>query len=267
MSGLRRRLAPILGTLLQLSDWRSRRLILASKLRRRSPSRSSTDAGAEVRVRGIGIVTIRPRTTDESLIYGHLRLGQHRPLEPVAGWDLRQICELGTNIGLGLADLGTRYPQARLLGVEADPDNAALARVNLARFGGRCTLVEAAVWETSGNLELAGDRPGLMEVGRSTRGDAEKAHTVRAITISELLEAQMPEGTVDYMHFDIVGAEPHVLTKQSAWAKRVRSLKIQLYDDRGFRPADCVDLLRALGFEAHADHGPYGDLVFGVRRA
>jgi len=216
-------------------------------------------------VRGIGTVSVRPRTTDESLIYGHLRLGQHRPLEPVAGWDLRQVCELGTNVGLGLADLGIRYPHARLLGVEADFDNASLARANLARFGDRCEVVEAAVWKASGSLKLTGDRPGLKEVDSSLDGEAGTGRAVRAVTMSELLEAHMPEGAIDYMHFDIVGAEQHVLDRNSTWMERVRSLKIQLYEDRGFKPKECVELLRALGFEAHASRGPYGDMAFGLR--
>ena len=42
-----------------------------------------------------------------------------------------------------------------MLGVEADRDNAALARRNLARFGSRCSLREAAVWHRDETLTFA----------------------------------------------------------------------------------------------------------------
>ncbi len=177
---------------------------------------------------------------------------------------MRQIVELGTNIGIGLGDLAVRYPQAQLLGVEANPDNARLARRNLARFGERCELVEVAVWSAPGRIDLAGDLPGLLRAGT---GEGAISLSVDAITVEELLVAHMPEGPIDYLHLDIVGAEPEVLRADSAWAQRVQALTMQLYDDRGFTAEECLALLRSLGFEARTGEHSHGPYATGVRPA
>ena len=58
--------------------------------------------------------------------------------------------------GAGTGDaVASRYPQGRLLGVEADHDNALLARRNLAHLSNRCILEEAAVWYCDETLTLA----------------------------------------------------------------------------------------------------------------
>jgi FkbM family methyltransferase len=264
MGRLRTRLATIAGVLGQVVGLRGKLRVLAAKLRPADPDRVGVEAAIEVELRGLGPVLIRPRTTDESLIYGHLAMGQHRPPAAAAGRPMQQICELGTNIGIGLGDLAVRYPQARLLGVEADPDNAVLARRNLARFGERCELVEAAVWSAPGRLELSGDLPGLLAPGA---GGGRVERSVEAITVAELLERHMPEGPIDYMHLDVVGSEPELLDASSEWAARVRSLKIQLYDDRGFETEECLAILRALGFEASTETAAHGRFATGVRPA
>lgn len=264
MSRLGRRLATIGGVLRQVEGLRGKLAILAAKMRPAGEDRLGTETAIELPLRGLGLVWIRPRTTDETLIYGHLAEGQHRPPAAAAGWDMRQIVELGTNIGIGLGDLAVRYSGARLLGVEADPDNAVLARRNLARFGDRCELVEVAVWSAPGRIDLAGDLPGLMRA--SIAGD-EVEHSVEAVTVPELLAAHIPVDPIDYMHLDIVGAEPEVLRADSEWASRVRSLKVQLYDDRGFAAEDCLAVLRALGFEAATETGAHGPFATGVRPA
>ena len=78
------------------------------------------------------------------------------------------MVELGSNIGVGLALLAERYPESRVLGVEADPANAALARRNLAPWADRARLVEAAVWE--GEEEPVMERRGAQETGFTIRG-------------------------------------------------------------------------------------------------
>ena len=97
----------------------------------------AANAAVPVQVRELGgdVVWLRPRSTDrlalEFVDYGH-----HLP--PTAlNRPVRHIAVFGANIGLLTADLADRYPQARLLGVEPDHDNALLARRNLIRLGGR----------------------------------------------------------------------------------------------------------------------------------
>ena len=75
----------------------------------------------------------------------------------------------------------------------------------------------------------------------------------------------MPDHPIDYLHLDMVGAESGILGPDSEWTRRVRSLKIQLYRDRGFAPDECLELLGGLGFDARLYPGHYGTYAFGAR--
>ncbi len=95
----------------------------------------------------------------------------------------RQICELGSNIGTGLAGLAVRYPHATVVGVEPDPDNATIARANVAAFGGRVTLVEAAIWDRPQPLAVEGALPS----GYTVRAAREDERSVAGVTLDSLL--------------------------------------------------------------------------------
>jgi hypothetical protein len=50
-----------------------------------------------------------------------------------------------------MADFVVRYPHARVIGVELDDVNAALARRNVEPWADRCHVVNAAVWSVDGD--------------------------------------------------------------------------------------------------------------------
>ena len=254
-------------TLRLLDDWRSRLSLLRGKVAEklsRGDGRDAEEIPVTVAVPEPHVIWLRPAAADASLIEGYLSSGQHLPEGAIASEELEQICEFGTNIGIGLADLALRYPGARLLGVEPDAANAGLARRNLEPFADRCTIVEGAVWERDEELELVeSEHEGLISASRAGSG----GRAVSGIRAETLLERHMPEGPIDYLHLDMVGTEPRILGPGTAWVRRVRSLKIQLYSDRGFSAGECLDLLRELGFEPSLHHGHHGDYAFAVRGA
>jgi hypothetical protein len=54
------------------------------------------------------------------------------------------ILDLGANIGTTMVYFAHRYPAARIVGVEMDPDNARLCRRNIAHLGARCCLIRGS---------------------------------------------------------------------------------------------------------------------------
>lgn len=128
---------------------------------------------------------------------------------------MRQICELGSNIGTALAGLAVRYPDARLLGVEADPSNAALARANVAGYGARCQVVEAAVWDQEAELVVVGDRADALEVRPRRASDPPAPNSIRGRTVDSLLAEHMPDGAIDYMHMNVEGTEKRILSGEA----------------------------------------------------
>ena len=106
----------------------------------------AADAAVPVQVREWGgdVVWLRARSADR-LALEFVNYEHHLPPTALTG-PVRHIAVFGANIGLLMADLAGRYPQARLLGVEPDHDNAVLARRKLPHLGDRRVLEEAAVW-------------------------------------------------------------------------------------------------------------------------
>ena len=254
-----RNLAGLAGSLAVMADWRSRWRLLRSKLAARAASGELEPVALRIKGPAPLEVWVRPGTGDMGIIYEHFARASHLPPE---GREMRQIVELGVGTGLALADLARRHPTARLLGVEADPANAAMARRNLEPFGERCTLVEAAVWDSDGRLEIGGDDTGLLAVrDEGPRTGIE----VDAITMDRLLAGHMPEGPIDFVHVDIAGAEPRVLTADAGWIDRVTAMTVQIYPDRGLTSDECVALLEGRGIEARAEVNWWGGQVFGVR--
>ncbi len=91
-----------------------------------------------VRLRELGgrAMAIRPSTSDVDTIWGTFAGRYHRPPAEALDRDLLLIWDLGANIGLTMADLAVRHPRARIVGLEMDAENAALARENTSAWCG-----------------------------------------------------------------------------------------------------------------------------------
>ena len=254
-----RNLSGLAGSLRVMADWRSRWRLLRAKAAARSSSAELEPVALRIRGPAPLEVLVRPGSGDMGILYEHYARDSHLPPE---GLEIRQACELGAGSALALADLARRHPRARLLGVEADPGNAAMARRNLEAFGARCTLVEAAVWDSDGRVVLGGEDTGLLAI---REGGSEAGVEVEAITMDRLLAEHMPSGEIDFMHLDIAGAEPRVLTPDAEWLDRVVSITVQIYPDRGMSAARCAQILAPRGFEVTEEMHWWGGQVFGVR--
>ena len=254
----------IRGLLTALGDRRSQaRLLVGKALSAVRRDSTAIQRPITLAVKDLGEISIRPRGSDASLLAANLLEGHCLPPADASGASVLQVCELGSNVGVGLAVFAAEFPMAQILGVEAHPGNAALARRNLNALGDRCRLVEAAIWtEDDVEVQLQGDEPGLHRVAGST--DSADL-TARSMTVETLLAGFMPEGPIDYLHCDIVGLEPMILTADATWMSRVRSIKVQLYEDRGFRPDDALAALRRFGMSPRLGSTSYGRFAWGSR--
>ena len=226
---------------------------------------SANEDVVRIRLRPLGgaAVWLRPRTADRYALRGTFSDVFHRPPPQLKTESIRVIWDLGANIGLTMSDLAYRYPGARVIGVELDPDNAALCRRNLAPWADRCRLVEAAVWCEDGELEYRRD-PG-MEQGFRIGPVARSPTNARALSLSlNTLLSQTPDRPVDFAKIDIEGAEQEVLRRNTEWAAAVRSIKVEVHEP--YSVADCVHDLANLGFTASVD-SRHPACVAGVRES
>ena len=220
-----------------------------------------------VRVKELGgsIVWLRPRSRDRAALE-FLHQGHHLPPAGLAG-PVRHAAVFGANIGLLQADLASRYPQSRLLGVEADHDNAVLARRNLAHLTDRCILEEAAVWHRDETLTLAWvpDAWGQAVTGPGDwNGPSPGAGTryIDAVDAANLLAAFSGPAPVDYLLVNIESAW-HEMLRHGQWTANVRCIKIEIQDHYD----EAVPMLEALGYQAQLQRLSWGAFATGIRPA
>lgn len=209
-------------------------------------------------------VLVRPSTSDVDTVWGTFAGRYHRPPEEVAGAEVRLIWDLGANIGLTMADLARRHPRARILGVELDTENAALARANVAPWADRCEIVEGAVWPEDGELRYV-RLPGVTSGHYVTEAALEADPAVTpapAISPESLLAMSAAGSVVDYAKVDIEGAESRLLREHTGWAGRVRAMKVEVHAP--YTVDDCRRDLDALGFVTRPDPRQAA-CVIGVR--
>ena len=213
-----------------------------------------------VRARSMGgrAVWLRPRSRDRAALEFVSQL-YHLPPTDLPG-QISHIAVFGANIGLLLGDLAGRYPQARLLGVEPDHDNAALARRNLAHLADRCTLREAAVWHRAEALALGWDYDAWGQILASPR-PAGSTVLVDAIDACRLLSGFAGPVPIDYLLVNIESAWYEML-RHGEWTRNVRCLKIEIQDHYD----EAVPLLEALGYRAWLQRLDWGAFVTGIRR-
>jgi len=178
-------------------------------------------------------VWLRPATTDVSVFENNL-VRQSYACARLTG-SVRLILDAGANAGYASAYFLNAYPDADVVALEPDPDNAALARLNLAPYGARVRLIEAAIWPRPATLRIVmADRRDSVRV-EETFGDV--AQGCRGI--DPLAAVAHAEGArINLFKCDIEGAEEQLFSDDAdRWLDRTDCIVIELH---GRRAAEIV---------------------------
>lgn len=197
-------------------------------------------------------VWVREGTADVDTLWDVFVHGYHLPPARVQRRGMHLVWDLGANIGLTMADMALRWPEARVVGVELDAANAALARRNLEPWDDRCELIEAAVWPADGETWYH-RWPGATSAyyaHEPTPGEEPQGPVVPTLSLDTLLE-RCGGGPVAFVKMDVEGAERDLLRENTGWATRVGCIKVEVHGD--YAPDDCVADLERLGFDARRD--------------
>ena len=196
-----------------------------------------------VRQGGAEPLLCRPSTTDAKVLWDTFYHRYHLPPRSVrpTGW----ILDLGANVGYTAAHFCWLYPEARVLAVEMDPDNAALCARNLAPLGARCELLRAAVWSHDGQVSYRGDQAWSLQVCGPDDEPGTALKQAPAMSLGTIMDKYAVE-TVDYLKMDIEGAEAEVLSGAPSWIRRVRAMNVEIHPPANL--AECSEMLSAQGF-------------------
>ena len=192
--------------------------------------------GSMVTIQPRGIahpIQLRGGPSSDLQVFRQIFLDQE--YQPLVGGGERigSVLDLGANIGLASIYFLNRFPDATILAVEPNPDNAEMCRRNLRPYGKRARVLEGAVWVHEGELALSRDGFGdgrewassVVEIPET--GTAEK---VKCWTMPQLLDALGTGGRADLVKIDIEGAEePLFRADAGVWLGKVRNLCIELH--------------------------------------
>jgi FkbM family methyltransferase len=224
---------------------------------------------ATYRLRGSPVaVTLRHHTPDV-LVLDEIFAQQEYELPDavanvLAGEDLA-VADVGANIGLFGAWVRQRFPNARIVAVEADAANAAIHRRTIAANGrGEAwRLVEGFAATAAGRVRFAGGLHGTSHLA----GDAEAGTTVEALDVFPLL------ADANFIKIDVEGGEWALLADERFRALSARALVLEFHRDHcpeADPGATAERALRRAGYAVlHGTHKPRAaaGLIWGYRAA
>lgn len=184
-------------------------------------------------------LTFRVGTSDLEVLRQVFLRGEYAALASLEAVDL--VIDCGANVGYSAAYFLTQFPRCRLIAVEPDPGNFAMLTDNLAPYGDRVTLVQAAVWHEPARLTFATTpyRDGREWAVQMRACEPAETAAVEAIDLKGLLRLAGAD-RVSLLKIDIEGAEVELLRRHHEWLERVDALAIELHDDTHFGPATAL---------------------------
>jgi len=147
------------------------------------------------------------------------------------------ILDLGANVGFASAYFLTRFPAARVIAVEPDPQNFEMLRRNLQPYGDRAVCIHAGVWSSTCNLNIVDSRyrDGQHWSRQVTTASHDQADAiVPGVDVPWLMD-RVGASRISLLKCDIEGAEVQVFGPSSAaWIDNVDAIAIELHDDSQF---------------------------------
>ena len=142
---------------------------------------------------------------------------------------IRTVVDLGAHIGLTSLYLLESLPQARIVCVEATPDNAAVLRHNLAAFSDRATVIEAAIAAAPGTARFQSAGWSWERRLGGVAGDDAAGFDVRCETVDGVMR-HAGLTSIDLLKIDVEGAEQAILAGGPAWLSAVDAIVIELHE-------------------------------------
>lgn len=199
-------------------------------------ARLSGKRTTNVRIPGVGEITIRPADSDASVLRQVFRDQEYSIASPpelesriqlkyrdiLARGKRPVIIDAGANIGAASRWFAQVYPEAHVVAVEPDPANAELLKANTAGMP-MINIEEAAIGSERGFVSLV---PAEASWGTRTLPSNDG---IRVVTINEL-NRQIPDGELFIVKIDIEGYEAELFKKNTEWIGDASLIYVEPHD-------------------------------------
>ncbi|MEO9827667.1 MAG: FkbM family methyltransferase [Paracoccaceae bacterium] len=223
------------------ADWRS---VFSFKRLRVNSVHMHGEVELRLRRKPDAVLWCRAKTTDAAVFWDVFFGKYHLPLTQLP--DPAVIFDLGANVGFTAFDYATRYPASRIIAVEMDDENAALARRNLKAVSDNCTVEKAAIWYEDGEISYAkNEEEWGYKADPNLSQKNETALIVRAVTIHTLMQ-ELGVEWIDFMKMDIEGAEDKVIYPGAPFLKKLGVLSLEIHAPATYEKVQ--NILSAEGF-------------------
>jgi FkbM family methyltransferase len=169
-------------------------------------------------------IRVRTCTTDlEVAAHAFLR----REFEQLPLNNPLTIIDAGANIGASSISFAKRFPQARVIAIEPDPETYALLVENCRSYK-NINPIHAALCAQDGPVTLYGEL-GKEWAFTITKERGNIKVTVPGLTLDTLMQEKGIQH-VDFLKLDIEGSEREVMANSGKWIDRVGAISAELHD-------------------------------------
>jgi FkbM family methyltransferase len=168
-------------------------------------------------------ISLRYNTSDIST-FNHIFIFEHYKVDLK---DPEIIIDGGANTGLFAVYMKNKYPGAKIICIEPDPENFEMLQKNVQGYAG-IECIRAGIWNKETNLKVY-DKYNMGKWAMVVEEDAVNGK-VPAITIQSILERFGIE-KIDLLKLDIETSERQVFQSEDLqWLLRVKHLVAELHD-------------------------------------
>jgi len=136
------------------------------------------------------------------------------------------IIDAGANVGYVSVFLANKYPAARIVAVEVDPDNVEILRKNVRGYN--VDVVRGALWSSHSHF-LIDKSAGKSYAFRIREVSPEIPEALPSLTIVDLL-GRVETAEIGLLKLDIEGAEEALFTENyEEWIDHVRAMIVEVH--------------------------------------
>ena len=171
----------------------------------------------------------------------------------------KTILDLGGYVGLASTFLANKYPNAKILLVEPDPDNFIIAKLNTRQFN-NIECINCGVWSKKCDLTIL-SKVKNEDWGIILREVSEKESVsprIKAMSILDFMNYGNME-SIDFLKIDIEGSEKEIFSHVSSkeWIRKSKIISCELHDRMVKGCSDAFhNALNGEGF-THRKHGEF----------